>query len=191
MSGEPYWRIVGASWVVFWVYWTMSAIRLRTSRRQAPLAFTVLNMALMYAGFVLVFTSRTVHGALGTRFVPTAVWVAAFGAACVVAGVALAIWARRVLGRNWSGRVRIVEGQRLVRTGPYALARHPIYTGMLLAVLGAALVGGTLGGLLGFGLVLASFWQKARREERFLIEEFGDDYAAYRRAVAFLVPFVW
>ena len=107
-----------------------------------------------------------------------------------VAGVALAIWSRRVLGTNWSGAVRIIEGQHLVRTGLYAVVRNPIYTGIALSVFGTALVAGTIGGLLGFALVAASLWQKGRMEEQFLLAEFGEEYAAYQRDVKFMIPFI-
>ena len=86
--------------------------------------------------------------------------------------------------------MRITDGQHLVRTGPYAFVRNPIYSGIALAVFGTALVAGTIGGLLGFALVVASLWQKGRMEERFLLAEFGNEYAAYQRKVKFLIPFV-
>jgi protein-S-isoprenylcysteine O-methyltransferase Ste14 len=192
MSG-PYWAIIAWCWVVFWVYWTVSGLRIRAPRRKASLAFTILNTALLYAGFVLVLVGRQVIGPLAIRFTSEAAYsyiAYIVGTAFVVAGVALAIWSRRVLGSNWSGAVRITEGQRLVQTGPYAFVRNPIYSGIALAVLGTALVAGTIGGLVGFALVVASLWQKGRLEERFLLAEFGDRYAAYQRKVKFLIPFV-
>jgi len=189
MSG-PYWAIIAWCWVVFWVYWTVSARRLHAPRRKASLAFTILNTGLLYAGFVLVLVGRQVIGPLAIRFTSEAAYSYIAGTALVVAGVALAIWSRRVLGSNWSGAVRITEGQHLVRTGPYAFVRNPIYSGIALAMFGTALVAGTIGGLLGFALVVASLWQKGRMEERFLLAEFGGEYAAYQREVKFLIPFI-
>ena len=189
MTG-PYWTIVSCSWVVFWIYWSVSTRRIHAPRRRASLAFTILNTALLYAGFVLVLVGRQVAGPLAIRFTSGAAYSDIAGTAFVVAGVALAIWSRRVLGSNWSGAVRITEGQCLVRTGPYASVRNPIYSGIALAVLGTALVAATIGGLLGFALVVASLWQKGRMEERFLLAEFGGEYAAYQREVKFLIPFI-
>ena len=86
--------------------------------------------------------------------------------------------------------VRIVEGQHLVRSGPYRLVRNPIYSGIVLAVLGAALVRGTIGALVGVMVVVLALWLKARMEERFLLAEFGEENAAYQREVKFLIPFI-
>jgi protein-S-isoprenylcysteine O-methyltransferase Ste14 len=144
----------------------------------------------LYAGFVLALVGRFDVGLLSLRFAPGAAYVDTAGAGLGVAGVALAIWSRRVLGASWSAVVRIVRGQHLVRTGPYAVVRNPIYSGMALAVFGTALVTGTLCGLVGFVLVLVALWQKGRMEERFLLAEFGDEYAAYQQEVKFLIPFV-
>jgi protein-S-isoprenylcysteine O-methyltransferase Ste14 len=188
MSG-PYWAIIAWCWVVFWVYWTVSARRLHAPRRKASLAFTILNTGLLYAGFVLVLVRSFDIGPLATRLTSGTCGDFA-GTAFVVAGVALAIWSRRGLGRHWSGGVRVTEGQHLIRTGPYAFVRNPIYSGIALAMFGTALVAGTIGALLGFALVVASLWQKGRLEERFLLAEFGDEYAAYQRKVKFLIPFV-
>jgi protein-S-isoprenylcysteine O-methyltransferase Ste14 len=175
---------------VFLVYWTVSSRRIHGPKLQASLTFTILNTALLYAGFVLALTGRFDVGPLLLRFAPAAAYVDIAGTALVVAGVALAIWSRRVLGANWSAVVRIVEGQHLVRKGPYAVVRNPIYSGIVLAMLGTALVAGTMGGLVGFVLVVTALWQKGRMEERFLLAEFGDEYAAYQREVKFLIPFV-
>jgi protein-S-isoprenylcysteine O-methyltransferase Ste14 len=187
---RPYWEIIGACWVAFVVYWGVSTRFTHSPKRQAPIAFTVLNTLLLDAGFVMVLVGRFDLGWLGLRFVPSAAWVEIGGMVLVLAGVALAIWSRRVLGSNWSGVVRIFEGQRLVRSGPYAFVRNPIYSGIVLAVVGSSLVRGTAGSLVGVVLVVAALWQKGRMEERFLVAEFGEEYAAYEREVKFLIPFV-
>jgi protein-S-isoprenylcysteine O-methyltransferase Ste14 len=187
---SPYWQIISGCWVAFWVYWSLSAGTINAPKRQVPLSFTILNTALLYVGFVLVLIGRANFGPLALRLPSGAAAIDVVGTLLVVAGVALAIWSRRVLGTNWSSAVRISEGQRLVRTGPYAVVRNPIYSGMVLAIFGTALVAGTLGALLGFALVVASLWRKGRMEERFLLAEFGEEYAAYQRNVKFLIPLI-
>jgi protein-S-isoprenylcysteine O-methyltransferase Ste14 len=98
------------------------------------------------------------------------------------------IWARISLGRNWSGRVVVKEGHRLVSTGPYAFVRHPIYTGLLVALAGSALYDGSWRALLGLTCFAIGFWLKARSEEELLERELGDDYRAYQARTPMLVP---
>lgn len=104
-------------------------------------------------------------------------------------GLGFTWWARLHLGTLWSGRVTRKAGHRIVDTGPYGLVRHPIYTGIILAVIATALLRPEPVGLAGVVLLIVSFVIKARLEERFLSEELGPDYAAYRRRVPMLVPF--
>ena len=85
----------------------------------------------------------------------------------------------------------ITEGQQFIRSGPYAMVRHPIYAGMLLALLGTTLVSSTVGSLLGFVVAILSLCQKASIEEQFLMVEFGEQYAKYQREVKFLIPFIY
>jgi protein-S-isoprenylcysteine O-methyltransferase Ste14 len=106
------------------------------------------------------------------------------------AGLLFSVWARRCLGTNWSGAVTIKERHELVTSGPYGLVRHPIYTGVLLAILGSAIAVGEWQAVL--AMVLASFalWRKLRLEERWMLNRFGEAYRAYCRKVPALIPFL-
>ncbi len=107
------------------------------------------------------------------------------------AGILLAWWARIHIGRLWSGAITRKEGHHIVETGPYALVRHPIYTGLIAAIFATAAAQATVTGLIGAALVASGLWLKARVEESFLTAELGADaYAAYRRRVPMLVPFL-
>ena len=110
-------------------------------------------------------------------------------AALTVGGIAFAWWARVHLGRLWSGAVERKQDHRIVDSGPYALVRHPIYTGLIAATLATAAAEATAPALAGWALIAFGLWLKARAEERFLGDELGADYAAYRRRVPMLVPF--
>jgi protein-S-isoprenylcysteine O-methyltransferase Ste14 len=114
--------------------------------------------------------------------------VYSLGLLMVIAGLAFAIWARVHLGRNWSGTVTVKENHELIRSGPYAIVRHPIYTGLLLAILGTAIVVGEWRGLLAFCFLTIALVLKLRREERFMEESFPDTYPSYCAQVPALIP---
>jgi protein-S-isoprenylcysteine O-methyltransferase Ste14 len=187
----PYWEIISVCWAVFWIYWSLATPRRRASKRKVTHTFTVLNTGLLYLGFVLVLLGRALPGPLDLLVVPQAIPIAVMGTVFAIIGAAFAIWSRQSLRRNWSGEVAIMEGQQFIRSGPYAIVRHPIYAGMLLALFGTTLVSSTIGSLLGFLLSIISIWQKACIEEQFLLVEFGEQYVNYQNEVKFLIPFLY
>ena len=130
-------------------------------------------------------------GVLNERFVPEAAALSWTGLALTVAGILFAAWARFYLGGNWSLSVTVKQGHTLIRGGPYAAVRHPIYSGLSLAVLGTALAVGEFRGLVAVGLVVFGFRHKSLMEERFMREEFGAGYERYCREVKALIPFAW
>jgi protein-S-isoprenylcysteine O-methyltransferase Ste14 len=107
-----------------------------------------------------------------------------------VIGLGFSALARAWLGRNWSAEVTVKDGHELVRSGPYALVRHPIYAGMLLALAGTALMVGKWRALIGLALVVVALLRKLTVEERFMTEQFGEVYAHYRAEVSALIPFL-
>jgi protein-S-isoprenylcysteine O-methyltransferase Ste14 len=110
--------------------------------------------------------------------------------AAAIAGFLFTWWARIHLGRLWSGAVTRKEGHQVVDSGPYAIVRHPIYTGVLAATIATALILATAPALVSVAFMCAGLWLKASIEERFLASELGvDAYGAYRRRVPMLVPF--
>jgi protein-S-isoprenylcysteine O-methyltransferase Ste14 len=106
-------------------------------------------------------------------------------------GFALTWWARIHLGRFWSAAVTLKAEHTLIRSGPYALTRHPIYTGLLLALLATAVARDSLGSLIGAGLILLGLVLKLRQEEQFLKAQFGAAYDAYKKDVPTLIPRPW
>jgi protein-S-isoprenylcysteine O-methyltransferase Ste14 len=128
---------------------------------------------------------------LDDRFLPPSGAVYSAGTLVLAAGLAFMVWARRTLGRNWSGRVTLKEDHELIRGGPYRLVRHPIYTGLLLALLGTAIAFGQWRDVIALGLITLAVLRKMRVEERFMAESFPADYARYRAEVPALIPFVF
>lgn len=177
--------IIWAAWVASWLVAAFWAAR--TQRRAGP-SIELPYRILLGVGIVLM----TPWAAQGLGAAP--LWKpGAIGsyllAAFALAGLALTWWARLHLGRLWSGAITRKEGHRIIDSGPYALVRHPIYTGLIAAIVASALAEATATALGGAALIVLSFWVKARAEERFLIGELGADaYEAYRRRVPMLVP---
>jgi protein-S-isoprenylcysteine O-methyltransferase Ste14 len=107
----------------------------------------------------------------------------------VLAGIAFSIAARVSLGGNWSGIVTLKQDHELIRKGPYRLVRHPIYTGLVVAILGTAIAQGELRSVFAVALVAAALVRKIGIEEALLVQEFGAAYDRYRREVPALIPF--
>src|SRR5690349_13037388 len=156
------------AWCVLWLL--MPAWRKPSKRREFPWQ-RLEHVIPLILGFLLIYKSAFSWGWLGQRLVSQNQAVAGIGLALVTGGLLFAVWARIALGANWSGTVTIKTGHDLVRRGPYRWIRHPIYTGLLLSLVGTVLLQGEARTLVGFVLVLLALYRKARREERFLAEE--------------------
>jgi protein-S-isoprenylcysteine O-methyltransferase Ste14 len=127
---------------------------------------------------------------LNDRFAPLTLWLVQLGAALTFAGIAFAIWARTRLGGNWSSDVTLKRDHELIIAGPYRWVRHPIYTGILLALIGTALALGEWRGVLAVVLAAAAYWRKLQIEEAVMRRQFGETYARYAERVPALIPFV-
>ncbi|BCU81041.1 hypothetical protein JIR001_08240 [Polycladomyces abyssicola] len=108
----------------------------------------------------------------------------------LVSGMVWAVWARLNLGIHWSSAVQLREKQQVVQTGPYRWVRHPIYTGIILIILGLNLINPQWTGFLGWILVVASYWVKSGLEEKLLVTQFGDEYRTYQQRSRRLIPWI-
>lgn len=178
------------SWLSVLAYWPWAARTARPAIQTEPLARRVAVYWLpLIVGGLLLGPSEWFEGSpLREQFVPHTPLVYSVGLACCVAGATLAIVSRILLGRNWSATVDLKREHELVTAGPYALIRHPIYTGFLLLFLGNAIMVGDWRGLLAVAIVFASFWRKLRLEERWLGDHFGSTYLDYRARTKALIP---
>lgn len=183
------WRyLIEGPWIVFVVYWAMGALKTRRTQRTESFASRYGILFLEVAGFALVFMDETEFGVLGHRILPRTFAVAVTGVVLTWAGIALALWARWHLGQYWSARITIKEDHKLIRTGPYARLRHPIYSGLDLAAIGSALAIDRWRCVVGVCLIILGYWIKARREEAMLTEQFGASFQDHCRYTGFLVP---
>jgi|HubBroStandDraft_3_1064219.scaffolds.fasta_scaffold54379_3 protein-S-isoprenylcysteine O-methyltransferase Ste14 len=181
--------VVMALWVGWLLSWMAAAgWQKRTVKRVAGGAEIRYRLVLIIGGLILAIPARRYEGPLRLYRVG---WAEAWTCVgLVAAGIAFAWWARIHLGPLWSGTVTRKEDHRVVDTGPYAIVRHPIYTGLLLSVLATGVIKGTIPGLVGAIIITIGLWMKARLEEQWLRDELGADaYDAYRSRVPMLVPF--
>lgn len=186
--------ILGYLWSGFGLYWLAAATRGKSGGAGAapqtpePHLFRVVRLSVLATTFALLFWQRLAIGFLGQRFVSDVPALDYAGFVATLVGLGIATWARIHLGRNWSDKVVIQAGHQLIRTGPYARLRHPIYTGVLLGVLGTAVVLGEWRGVIAFVLLLTNYAIKARKEDRVLAESFGEQFQEHRRRAGFLLP---
>ena len=182
------WQIELLPWYAFSIVWLVGALWRKPAKTTEPFASRAFTMILLASAFVLLFPNQMNLGILNQHVLPQGPALEWFGIALTAAGAAIAIWARCVLGANWSGIVSLKDGHELIRSGPYAYVRHPIYTGLLLAATGTACVVDEWRGVPALVLVVLGLALKARREEQFLTAEFGEAYVWYCQSTGSLLP---
>jgi len=177
--------IVGLLWTIYIVYWIVSARKVKRDIRReggwwARLATTIIIGVIL--GFIApvflkpFFSQNTV--------------VSIIALILTVVGIGLAIWARYHLGANWSSRPSIKEGHELITSGPYRFIRHPIYSGLLLAFIGTALINGLIWSFIFIAIAL-NLIPKVLTEERLMTQQFPEQYPEYKKKTKALIPFVW
>jgi protein-S-isoprenylcysteine O-methyltransferase Ste14 len=177
-------------WVFFFLYWQIKAANTKTTQRLEPAASRILRVFIFLIAISLLLTTRIPLPWLYFQLWPVGLWPFWLGAAVTIAGLLFAVWAREHLGRNWSRSVTIKQGHELITTGPYAVVRHPIYTGILTGFVGMAIAISQVRGFIVFVLVFLAFWIKFRMEEQWMRSQFGETYAAYAHKTAALVPYL-
>jgi len=192
--------IILVSWAAFLLVWGVSAFFVKRDVRGGGYAaalqrFWIVRLAIaaiiIFAAVRLGRRAGSPAAVLFSHLVftpPLALdWI---GAALTAIGIGFAIWARVNLGRNWSSRPAMKEHHELVTTGPYAYVRHPIYSGIMLAALGTAIMSSIFGvGM--FIFISIAFALRLNKEEQIMLELFPDQYPEYQKRTKRLVPFVW
>jgi protein-S-isoprenylcysteine O-methyltransferase Ste14 len=176
--------IIGVGWVAFWVYWLAASVGIKQGRTRWT-RFAGFRVAILLI-FLLLARARVFRGAKIT----SSPGREGLGLALFAAGLAVAVWARRYLGRNWGTPMSEKVDPELVTTGPYRSVRHPIYSGIILAMVGTA-VAINWYWLIAVGLAGAYFVYSASMEERYMTGLFPDTYPAYKRSSKMLIPFVF
>jgi protein-S-isoprenylcysteine O-methyltransferase Ste14 len=175
------------TWAGLWILW---ALRVKRAQTRLNLSEALTYMVPTFLGAWLFFARSSVLSRVGLwrPDIPAIPWLMWIGAVMTLGGLAFAVWARLYLGKNWSGLVTVKHDHELIRTGPYRFVRHPIYAGILLALVGTTISRRNVWGFLSVALVGLGFWLKSRLEERFMVETFGAQYDDYRRTTGALIP---
>ena len=188
LTSQRAFGLAGKAWAIWALWWLAMAFFSKSTKRRESVAQRIEHLVPAMLGFALVFREG-----FGGTWLARPIWAAnpvllIFCVIATILGLLFAVWARLILGSNWSGTVTIKTNHRLIRRGPYRWIRHPIYTGMLAALLATAMIQGLLSGMIGFAFVFLALYRKARREESFLSQEFGEGFVEHRQHTGMFLP---
>lgn len=175
-------------WVGFYLLWLLWALRTKPTRTSEGAASRLSYIVPIIFAYVLMFTRHAASEWLQAQLLPDYFWVQVLGVSICVAGLSFAVWARIYLGGNWSSSVTVKVGHELIRNGPYRWVRHPIYSGLVLAMLGTAVTNREVRGVIALALAFIGFTLKSRIEERTMIHTFGSEYEEYSRNTGGILP---
>ncbi|HEX5279206.1 MAG TPA: isoprenylcysteine carboxylmethyltransferase family protein [Micropepsaceae bacterium] len=186
-----YQRIAGGLWLLFCLVWLIGSLRAKKTASRRALWTQMPWRVGIAVVLVALLVSRWGHELLrpgaATLASPT---VGLIGLVLCILGLAYAVWARIVIGTNWGMPMSLKENPQLVTSGPYAQVRHPIYSGVLLAMLGSGLAI-SLWWFIFFAVNAGQFLYAARKEEQLMLQTFPDSYPGYMRRTRMLIPFVF
>jgi protein-S-isoprenylcysteine O-methyltransferase Ste14 len=177
--------VIGAGWLVFWIYWLAASVGVKAGRTRWA-RFTGFRVAIILIALLLL-RLRVFQRYRGVTVDP---WLQGIGLAIFLLGLALAVWARIYLGRNWGMPMSEKADPELVTTGPYRVIRHPIYSGIILAMVGTT-IAVSLYWLIAVVVLGAYFIYSAVVEERHMAEVFPDAYPRYKQSTKMLIPFIF
>jgi protein-S-isoprenylcysteine O-methyltransferase Ste14 len=182
------WLFIECCWIAWVVYWVIMAFTTKRTVERGGFVGYRLVAGILVVGWVA--AERLLHVSSQSQLWQRSLALGVVSDCIVLAGVAFTVWARIRLGRNWSAEVTFKQDHELIESGPYALARHPIYTGIIVMALGTAIDYGRAIGFALFFSLCGGLWWKALQEERIMGRHFPDAYAEYRTRVRAIIPFL-
>jgi protein-S-isoprenylcysteine O-methyltransferase Ste14 len=190
-------QLILACWIIFLLYWMISATAVKPIQETRGWLGGNWYPILLLFGFLFMINFRFLArlgipvDLLARLLIPHSIVTNAVAATLLIAGLMIAIIARRTLAKNWSVAVALKQDHELITTGLYRYVRHPIYTGMLLMLLGTTVSLSILGACIGFLIFVLTIWLKLRQEEALLMEHFSQKYLVYKKRTKTLIPFIW
>jgi protein-S-isoprenylcysteine O-methyltransferase Ste14 len=188
LSSQHAFHIANQAWMIWAIWWLAMAFFSKSTKRRESVIQRIDHLIPALLGFTLIFRAEFGGAWLARPVFSAHPLLLLICVVVTILGLLFAVWARLTLGSNWSGTVTIKAGHQLIRRGPYSWIRHPIYTGMLAALLATAITQGLLSGLVGFAFVFLALYRKARREEKFLAQEFGEGFTEHRQHTGMFLP---
>jgi protein-S-isoprenylcysteine O-methyltransferase Ste14 len=182
--------VISGCWIAFFAVWLLAAMFTKRTIYGESAADRLRYTVPIVLGWYLLFRGHHLPRPFSLQIMPPTRAILFLAAVLCLCGLTFCLWARLVLGRNWSGTVTVKENHELIVRGPYRVVRHPIYTGLLTMLIATALREGRVAGFIGLVVVWVSFWIKLRYEEELMRKEFPDGYASYERRVKRIVPFL-
>lgn len=183
--------LTGVFWCLFFMYWIVAARDTKKNVYQQTLWGRVFIITRLISCFALIYLPALSIGWLGQQLIHKSLAIELIGSLFCAIGLLFAVWSRRTLGRNWSGTITLKQNHKLIQEGPYRLARHPIYTGLVMAWLGSAITLGEVRGVLAMAITFLGLWGKLKQEESLLLQQFPIEYPEYKQRVKALIPFLF
>lgn len=174
-------------WLVMILYWGI-AVKIRS---QTSFKSELIPLLKLIGSALVIYLPLITGGWFAKSFYRNNPLVNSMSVLLCMTGVSLAIWARYTLGKNWSGRVMVQQEHRLTQEGPYRLIRHPIYSGVLLAMMGTAMLLGFFFSFIYLILSVFGLLRKSKQEEELLISQFPNQYPEYQKRTKILIPYVF
>jgi protein-S-isoprenylcysteine O-methyltransferase Ste14 len=175
-------------WIVWIVLWLCFALRSKKTQRRESVRSILSYAVFSWIGAYLIFYRNSLGRWGQCNVLPLGKWISCTSVVLVALGFAITFWARVILGDNWSGTVTVKVDHTLIRSGPYRWVRHPIYSGLLLSIFGAMIALDQWRGFVALPLLWIAFTIKRLKEERFMRQTFGDQYAEYSKTTGAIVP---
>ena len=187
-----YVNIAYSLWTLIFLVWLFFSFSNKQTTKREGLGEQFVALALLFVSFALLFNPQVVVNIFGEKGIGQNPLLGIVGDFLTLVSVLFAIWARVILGKNWSGAVITVKkDHQLIQTGPYAYVRHPIYTGFIFAAFGTALTIGLSGSFVAAEVMVLAFLIRMPREEEFMTQQFPEEYPLYKQRVKKIIPFLW
>ena len=183
-------QLTSVGWFMMMLYWLYAGLQTKMTVKREHGLSRLAYLLLLLPSFGLIYFRYFQRGFLALPFLVPTDFTNYGGLLIHAAGISFAIMARSRLGRNWSATVTVKRDHELITTGPYAVTRHPIYTGIFFGLVGAVLILGELRGLIALVMAFTAMQMKMSKEEIFMRAVFPE-YDSYRRRTRKMIPFIY